>query len=398
MQHTTSPMMFKKVRTQLFSTQRPNTAAAAPNQVSSTGHRRSRNFATKPIINPETAAIAMRCRANLAFRRPTQKKHEKKQILRHYVWYGTCHNRHQLHLLKYKPCHTECPWQLPKSCVRHAILGVKWSNPGDPRFRMIWPVQSGLRLPDVDHNKTSWPCTISEHLLQVMVMLRKQNHLPTYIKRAEKKACVKSTTQMPDVVKSGILRNHNGLAFFLCQIGFIATPKPRVDTLMTVWHNQNYLGGSQSKSKRRIAWSLQQLSNIQILRVGQHAAPSISHPSWPWMLHFRQKLENALLPGMTYEQIAIQALWISHQSPAHQSSISCHRLDVLLIHRVDAWSIPESCPFPFCGPLWNPGFSKKKDEKGMVYSKSSITHNPNALGLKDRMHSFHPATESCRLG
>jgi arginyl-tRNA--protein-N-Asp/Glu arginylyltransferase len=67
-------MMFKKVRTQLFSTQRPNTAAAAPNQVSSTGDRRSRKFATKPIINPETAAIAMRCKANLAFRQPTQKK------------------------------------------------------------------------------------------------------------------------------------------------------------------------------------------------------------------------------------------------------------------------------------------------------------------------------------
>ena len=209
------------------------------------------------------------------------------------------------------------------------------------------------------------------HLLQVMVMLRKQNHLPTYIKIAEKKACVKSTTQMPDVVKSGILRNHNGLAFFLCQIGFIATPKPRVDTLMTVWHNQNYLGGSQSKSERRIAWSLQQRSNIQILRVGQHAAPSISRPSWPWMLHFRQKLKNAFLPGMTYEQIAIQALWISHQSPAHQSSISCHRLDVLLIHRVDAWSIPESCPFPFCGPLWNPDPQRKRMKKAWCTQKEA---------------------------
>jgi hypothetical protein len=65
----------------------------------------------------------MRCKANLAFRQPTQKKTWKKQILRHYVWYGTCHNRHQLHLLKYKPCHTECPWQLPKTCVRHAGMG-----------------------------------------------------------------------------------------------------------------------------------------------------------------------------------------------------------------------------------------------------------------------------------
>ena len=155
MQHTTSPMMFKKVRTQLFSTQRPNTAAAAPNQVSFNWrskvkkirhktHHQSRDCSNCNALQSQPGVSS----AN------TEKKHEKKQILRHYVWYGTCHNRHQLHLLKYKPCHTECPWQLPKTCVRHAGMG-QIVKPRVPSISYIWPVQSGLRLQDVDHNKTS---------------------------------------------------------------------------------------------------------------------------------------------------------------------------------------------------------------------------------------------------
>ena len=73
-----------------------------------------------------------------------------------------------------------------------------------------------------------------------------------------------------------------------------------------------------------------------------------------------------------------------------QAWCTAHSQSRCLVH---TW---ERLSLPFLWPLVESRYHLK--EKEMVYSKSCLTHNPNALGLKDRMHSFHPATESCRLG
>ena len=57
---------------------------------------------------------------------------------------------------------------------------------------------------------------------------------------------------------------------------------------------------------------------------------------WPGVQHLGQKFEDTFLPGVTDEQMAIQAIRVSHQSPAHLSGLLRYWHDVLRIDRVDA--------------------------------------------------------------
>ena len=119
----------------------------------------------------------------------------------------------------------------------------------------------------------------------------------------------------------------------------IQAPKSSVDALLPVWHHQHNFGSLQRSCKRRRLGRLQERGNIQVLRVGQHAAPSSLHTPWPTVPHFGQKFKDTFLPSMADEQVALQTIWILHQSPTHLPGILCHWLDVLLIHGVDAWPI-----------------------------------------------------------
>ena len=76
-----------------------------------------------------------------------------------------------------------------------------------------------------------------------------------------------------------------------------------------------------------------------MLGVCQHAAPSMPHEPRPGVHHFRHELEDTLLPRMADEEIAVQAIRISHQSPAHLAGERCHRLDMLLRHSIDARTV-----------------------------------------------------------
>jgi len=65
----------------------------------------------------------------------------------------------------------------------------------------------------------------------------------------------------------------------------------------------------------------------------------MAHQRWPGVKDFRHELEDTLLPGMADEEIAVQAIRIPHQSPAHLARERCHGLDMLLRHSVDAWTV-----------------------------------------------------------
>ena len=113
-------------------------------------------------------------------------------------------------------------------------------------------------------------------------------------------------------------------------------PRPRVDAAVAVGHHKDVCRSLQGQRERRGAGRLQQGSNVQVLRVGQHAAPGVSRTCRPRVQYLGEELEDALLPRMADEQVAVQAIRVSHQSPAHLACFLCHRHDVLLVDRVDA--------------------------------------------------------------
>ena len=147
----------------------------------------------------------------------------------------------------------------------------------------------------------------------------------------------KQPNQSPqDLRKIGGMRYQNRLAIFLGEISFITAPKPRVHTLVPVWYHQHHFGSCQCNCKGRSLWGLQKRWDVQILGVGQHAAPSSLQGPWPTVPHFFQKLKDTFLPGMADEQLTLQAIWMSHQCPTHLPCLSGHWFDILFIHRVDA--------------------------------------------------------------
>ena len=88
---------------------------------------------------------------------------------------------------------------------------------------------------------------------------------------------------------------------FVFSMGFSSPQNFRLSltvTLVTIRDHQNDLGSPQRHSKRWLWGSFQEGSDVQILRVGQHATPSIPYTSWPRMPHFPQELKNTFLPSM----------------------------------------------------------------------------------------------------
>lgn len=70
------------------------------------------------------------------------------------------------------------------------------------------------------------------------------------------------------------------------------------------------------------------------------------------MDYLPHKFKDAFLPRVTDKYLAIQTLRISHQCPAHLSSEFGDGFDVLLIHRVDTWSIQRIQIFKLVLAMW----------------------------------------------
>ena len=66
------------------------------------------------------------------------------------------------------------------------------------------------------------------------------------------------------------------------------------------------------RSQKESAEGLEQARYVQMLRVRKHATPSVSRTARPGVHDFGQEFEDSLLPRMADEDIAIQALWVSH--------------------------------------------------------------------------------------
>lgn len=116
-------------------------------------------------------------------------------------------------------------------------------------------------------------------------------------------------------------------------------PQSRVDADPPIRHNYDVAADCQSACKRgacRIA--AKQPGNVAILGIGQKTAVQSVGIPWPVHAHFPNKLENALCPCMRGKDIALQAVGMPHEGPAHAARSQGRWLDVQLIDLVNAWA------------------------------------------------------------
>mmetsp|Transcript_95633 Transcript_95633/g.239619 ORF Transcript_95633/g.239619 Transcript_95633/m.239619 type:complete len:389 (+) Transcript_95633:929-2095(+) len=133
-------------------------------------------------------------------------------------------------------------------------------------------------------------------------------------------------------------RDHDCLVTGVGQVSFVDAPKPRVDALCPVRDHQHMLCRFQRHGKGRATRIADHPGDIQVLRIGQHAAIRVASATRPGVKDFVQELKDSLLPSMCDKQVAWQPLRMQHQRPAHVSGLPGDWLDKLLRDGVDTWA------------------------------------------------------------
>mmetsp|Transcript_141231 Transcript_141231/g.367619 ORF Transcript_141231/g.367619 Transcript_141231/m.367619 type:complete len:282 (+) Transcript_141231:496-1341(+) len=150
-------------------------------------------------------------------------------------------------------------------------------------------------------------------------------------RRAHPEARPQQTTR-----RDGCAGDLDHLVVLISQECLVGAPQPHVDARPVVRHHQHEVRGQQRQSKRRLAWIGNQAADVQILRVGKHAAVGVAGTPGPRVEHLPEELENTFLPSMCDEEVALQTIRVQHEGPTHPSSRFGHRFDKLLIDGVQS--------------------------------------------------------------
>mmetsp|Transcript_26534 Transcript_26534/g.79914 ORF Transcript_26534/g.79914 Transcript_26534/m.79914 type:complete len:396 (+) Transcript_26534:78-1265(+) len=122
------------------------------------------------------------------------------------------------------------------------------------------------------------------------------------------------------------------------QVRLVHTPNASVDARRSVRHNQRHSGAAQCLGEGRLIWVLEQVPDVKILRIGQHAAVGVVRADGPRIHDLTQKFEHTFFPSVRHEKVAFQAIRVQHERPARRTVLFRDGRYELRRHKRHRWT------------------------------------------------------------